>query len=510
MGFEEVEISHGHVRATVAPKRGGLVTSMSVGGTEVFYMDRATFEDPKKNVRGGIPVLFPFAGSLVNNAFQQRGTIIPQHGFARNMGWRVIEHQDSLIRLRMDRDEKTRDLFPYQYSLEMTLLVIPAGLHVELNILNLSDAPIPLSPGWHPYFACPAKEKDSVETDLDDVNQAEFQNGREFNFGVKAPLDGRISCRIPGLGKLEMDFSPDMRHVQFWSLPGRDFVCVEPFFGPPDTLNHPSERMEAAPHSARSLFMRLRFPDLEKGTAARDDSWEVFTETATVYSSPSFDSEPIAELKEGERAAGALYTHQETDEPWLIINYEGRNSYLSLTQVIRPAPPAAERNYPIGSEIVNRWHGIPLDYEPDDLAMIPAEWCFEPDRDYPLRKEPLRQLVTMLKAASAEEIDIRVCSAYRSGQRQKELYLDAVKKDGASQRYSAPPGHSEHQLGTTVDLVDKEGLELFTQSFAATPQGRWLEENAPSYGFRRTYREENKAETGYIPEPWHWRYVGVP
>lgn len=41
--------------ATLAPWRGALVTSFKVRGQEVLYLDQETFEDPQKNVRGGIP-----------------------------------------------------------------------------------------------------------------------------------------------------------------------------------------------------------------------------------------------------------------------------------------------------------------------------------------------------------------------------------------------------------------------------------------------------------------------
>ena len=55
MHFEEIEIRSGNVSAKIAPARGALVTALNVGGKEILYLDRATFEDAPKNVRGGIP-----------------------------------------------------------------------------------------------------------------------------------------------------------------------------------------------------------------------------------------------------------------------------------------------------------------------------------------------------------------------------------------------------------------------------------------------------------------------
>ena len=74
---------------------------------------------------------------------------------------------------------------------------------------------------------------------------------------------------------------------------------------------------------------------------------------------------------------------------------------------------------------------------------------------------------------------------------------------------SAPPGHSMHQLGTAVDFTNAEvGYGLY-QSFASTSSYNWLLYNAGYYGFVLTYPPGGQQESGYIWEPWQWRYVGV-
>ena len=89
MHFEEVAINHGEVQATVAPSRGALVSRLQIDDKQVLYLDRTTFEDPSKNVRGGIPVLFPYAGKLENGTLKISGTQMGQHGFGRNRPWEV-------------------------------------------------------------------------------------------------------------------------------------------------------------------------------------------------------------------------------------------------------------------------------------------------------------------------------------------------------------------------------------------------------------------------------------
>ena len=77
----------------LAPGRGGMVTRFRVGETNVLYMDLDSLHDPMRNVRGGIPVLFPNAGKLRDDQFQHDGKTYPlrQHGFARNLPWTIAD-----------------------------------------------------------------------------------------------------------------------------------------------------------------------------------------------------------------------------------------------------------------------------------------------------------------------------------------------------------------------------------------------------------------------------------
>ena len=69
MSLESLDLTHGDVAASLVPERGAIVTALRVGDRDVLYLDRATLEDPTKNVRGGIPVLFPYAGKPVDEVF---------------------------------------------------------------------------------------------------------------------------------------------------------------------------------------------------------------------------------------------------------------------------------------------------------------------------------------------------------------------------------------------------------------------------------------------------------
>jgi len=245
------------VTAQIAPGRGGLVSGLAVGGSEVLYLDRATLEDPTRNVRGGIPILFPFAGKLEDERFLPAGTRMKQHGFGRNKPWEVRTQSADALRLSLVQDDETRGQYPYDFGVEYGVQLLPRGLQVELLVHNRGPKPLPLSPGWHPYFRCPAARKAEVTGDVPGLRPDEqFSDAREFDFGLEAPANGRARFDLPGLGGLRLSFSPAMRHLQFWSQPGRDFVCLEPFYGPNDTVNT-DRRMDIPSGQARDFWMRI-------------------------------------------------------------------------------------------------------------------------------------------------------------------------------------------------------------------------------------------------------------
>lgn len=147
------------------------------------------------------------------------------------------------------------------------------------------------------------------------------------------------------------------------------------------------------------------------------------------------------------------------------------------------------------------------DYAPSDLRPVPS--YMYPSRELYLRREALEHLEQLWHAAGADGVVLHIRSAYRSYSYQESLFRHYAEKHGAEQanRFSARSGQSEHQLGTAVDFG---GTDVdFSAEFANTEQGRWLAENAHRFGFVLSYPEGKEHITGYIFEPWHYRYIGV-
>lgn len=160
-------------------------------------------------------------------------------------------------------------------------------------------------------------------------------------------------------------------------------------------------------------------------------------------------------------------------------------------------------------ENVNRRISVPKDYIPSDLIRLPRTirtvgiMC--------LSREPARRLEEMFNAAAREGQDLAVISAYRSARTQELLTAFYRQTEGASGLAGiAESGHSEHQLGTTIDLSGRaHGYSGPQDGFGKTPEGQWLFSNSYKFGFIMSYPEGKQQDTGYKYEPWHFRYVGV-
>jgi D-alanyl-D-alanine carboxypeptidase len=128
-------------------------------------------------------------------------------------------------------------------------------------------------------------------------------------------------------------------------------------------------------------------------------------------------------------------------------------------------------------------------------------------------------LNAFLSAGNAEGLSVYVCSAYRTIDYQTGLFERRINRwvdsglgyDDAAEAAAtsvAEPGTSEHHLGLAVDIICNEYTSL-TSGFGETAAGIWLKKHCAEYGFILRYPEDKTDITGYVYEPWHFRYVGV-
>ena len=152
---------------------------------------------------------------------------------------------------------------------------------------------------------------------------------------------------------------------------------------------------------------------------------------------------------------------------------------------------------------------LPKHYVPPNLASV-AEANIEGSGK--IRRIVLDDLAEMAADARQAGSPLRVTSAYRSWSKQRSLYQQEVTRFGLkyARKSVARPGHSEHQLGTTIDFGSAGSSKNAWQysDWSKTAAGAWIKQNGWKYGFLLSYPNGKKSITCYHYEPWHYRYVG--
>lgn len=169
------------------------------------------------------------------------------------------------------------------------------------------------------------------------------------------------------------------------------------------------------------------------------------------------------------------------------------------------------------SILINKQHKVGSDYEPENLV-IPSG-C-----DYQMEQTAANALSDMLSAARADGYsDLILYSGYRTYSSQKnkfetrtQRYLNEgyslAQAEEKAGEYIAPPGSSEHHTGLAADVCSSKIVSKFgylDDSFDSTDEYKWLKEHCAEYGFIMRYRKDAEDITGFLYEPWHYRYIGV-
>ena len=196
----------------------------------------------------------------------------------------------------------------------------------------------------------------------------------------------------------------------------------------------------------------------------------------------------------------------------------------SATATIKPSPTKAGNcRSRIPSDdlltLVTSDYAISADYVPGDLVNLSDYLPLSVTLGYEtqLREEAALSLTQLVQDMEEAGLRPQILSGYRSYIAQQIAWQKwQERQPERASIISVPPGHSEHQLGTTVDfgspelavIVGDSDIEFHTYFFK-TAEGMWLADHAHEYGFSLSYPREAFELTGFFFEPWHYRYVGV-
>ena len=181
--------------------------------------------------------------------------------------------------------------------------------------------------------------------------------------------------------------------------------------------------------------------------------------------------------------------------------------------------------------LVNEEHPISRWYVPDDLVVVDNnENNFhnysDPNMKPMVSKRVLINFLKLQKNAFENGYNIIIDNGYRSYDYQNEMWFiiynqylktldikDEVKRTKEAfeltSKRVAIPGHSEHQTGLAIDIAClRDGI--FLEDMTDTDECNWMIDNAYKYGFILRYPKGKEKITGFMYEPWHYRYVGYP
>lgn len=256
------------------------LTVDSVGAEAVSVIDKKTGTemlwcgDPDVWGRHS-PVLFPYTGRLTGGCFTVGSETYQggQHGFARDFEHVLKEQTDTSLTLELSSSEKTRALWPFDFTLTARYTLDGARVHHAITVKNTGSEDMQFGLGFHPAYAVPFDDAHTY-TDYDLVfDQLESPlcistaaggltcGGSDYYLArntTRIPLTDTLfasdshcmtGLRSKTLSLVERDTGRSIRvnidgfpFVLIWSTPTLPmrFVCIEPWHSLPGEKDGPS------------------------------------------------------------------------------------------------------------------------------------------------------------------------------------------------------------------------------------------------------------------------------
>lgn len=221
------------------------------------------------------PVLFPIVGRLRGDRYRVGGQeyALPQHGFARDAGFTVLERHPDHVAFLLKNSPATREVYPFPFELGIRYKLEDTALDVRYEVLNPGTDTLWFSIGAHPGFNCPLRRDEAFE-DYEVVFESEETADRMFlEGGLIAPGKARVLAgarRLPltrelfapgalvfeglrsswaGLGRRCEGLDVVVRfagwtYLGIWTAPGAPFVCIEPWSGIADDVDFDGDLSE--------------------------------------------------------------------------------------------------------------------------------------------------------------------------------------------------------------------------------------------------------------------------
>ena len=260
-----ITIQNADIKATINPK-GAELNSLVLLASQLEFMWQGNPDFWGKHS----PVLFPIVGGLKDNTYYFKGNAytLPRHGFAREKTFVVEQQQSDSVTFLLTHDETTLVVYPFAFAFRVRYSLLNNQLKVSYLVENTNNDALWFSVGAHPAFKVPLVEGTQYNDYLLSFNQSEdwarwpltpegmvektpvllaeqttdlpltkelfyedalvFKNYRSNSVVLHTPKSSH---------SLQFDF-PDFPYLGIWAAKNADFVCIEPWCGIADSVDH--------------------------------------------------------------------------------------------------------------------------------------------------------------------------------------------------------------------------------------------------------------------------------
>lgn len=210
------------------------------------------------------PILFPIVGRLKNDTYSidNKTYELPRHGFARNFEFQIVNQTESSVVFVLESNSETFKNYPFEFELRLEYELDENELKIKYSVENKSEATMPFSIGAHPAFAIENSFSDYslkfnqteefISHELDNeqfsnsfrkINSENGQINLNYSLFEKDALVFKHleSNKLTLLKKKEPVLSVQLEgfpYLGIWTKPNAPFLCIEPWCGLADNVNH--------------------------------------------------------------------------------------------------------------------------------------------------------------------------------------------------------------------------------------------------------------------------------
>lgn len=130
--------------------------------TSIKFNEKEMLHDGKKYWDRTSPVLFPMVGRLRDNKtiINEQTYEIPQHGFAKDMEFELIQDTDNAKVYMTKSNEETLKMYPFKFELYIAYIIDEDRLTVKYKVINKDEKDMLFGIGGHPGFKLDLKQEE--------------------------------------------------------------------------------------------------------------------------------------------------------------------------------------------------------------------------------------------------------------------------------------------------------------------------------------------------------------